>query len=211
MTAATSMPDGIKWWPLARVEKWEAETLRELKHEFNLTQEPNHYTLDYLKKKYGAEPTSVLETEGNYLTNVGRVRVADLTVGNGTPKQLVSPYAGTGVGDASTLATQANIQGQTALQATTNLLYKPLDSTPTSGTVAGSTSGVITAQTTYQTGDANFAWNEWCLTVATATSVSSSSFATATTSGIMLNRAVTSLGTKVSTAVWVLQVTVTLS
>jgi len=208
MTAATHMPDGIKWWPTARIEKWEAEQLRELKHEFNLTREPNSYTLDYLKAKYGAEPTKVLEVEGNSLSNDGRVRVTDLIIANGTPKQLTSVYGGTGVGDSTTANPSPNTFTQ--LQAATNKLYKPLDGAPTDGT-SGSNPGVITAQTTYQTGDANFAWNEWCLTIATATSVASSTFATATTSGIMLNRAVTSLGTKVNTAVWVLQVTVTLS
>lgn len=205
---ATLLPEGINWWPNARIEKWEAETLRELTHEFNLTKEPNSYTLDYLKAKYGAEPTKVLEVEGNSLTNTGRVRVTDLVIGNGTPKQLTSVYGGTGVGDSTTANPNPNTF--TTLQAATNVLYKPLDGAPSDGTV-GSNPGVITAQTTYQTGDANFAWNEWGLVISTAQTVSSATFATATTSGILLNRAVTSLGTKVSTAVWVLQVTVTLS
>lgn len=199
---APAFADGIRWWPTIRLEKWEHETLRELEHEFGLTQEPNHYTLDYLKRKYGAEPTRILEAEGNALVNTGRTRIADLLIGNGSPKQLTSVYGGTGVGDSST----ATAQSQTTLQAATNLLYKPLDGAPTD-----SSPGVMTGQTTYQLTDANFAWNEWCLTVATATSVSSSSFTTATTSGIMLNRAVQALGTKVNTAVWVLQWTVTLS
>lgn len=213
MTAAL-LNDTIQWWPQIRVEKWEEATLRELKHEFNLTKEPNHYTLDYLKRKYGAEPTRVLEAEGNSLTQLGRTRVCDLLLGNGTTHTLGATYGGTGVGDSSTANGSPNTN--TALLASTNRLYKPLDAAPSDGAAGdgtvGSTPGVITGSTTYQLADANFAWNEWCLTIASATPASSSTFTTAVGStGIMLNRAVQSLGTKVSTAVWVLQVTLTLT
>lgn len=200
MTAAL-LEDDIKWWPVIRVEKWEADVLRELTNEFGLTREPNAYTLEHLKRKYGAEPSRILEAEGNKLVNAGLQRCSDLLTGITTNPALTATRGMTGVGDSST----AWAATQTALQASTNQYYKALDAAP------GSATGVITAQTTYQTGDANYAWNEWCLAIATATPVSSSSISTATTSGIMFNRAVQSLGTKVSTAVWVLQVSVTLS
>lgn len=196
--AAASLHEDIKWWPQIRIEKWEAETLRELKNEFNLTREPNGLVLAHLKENYGAEPTRVLEAEGNALVTVGLQRVSDLLTGTG--QAFTTTRGMTGVGDSATAYNAA----QTALVANgSNALYKAIDSAP------GSSNGVITCQSTYQLSEANWVWNEWCLAVATASPVTSATFNTATTTGVMLNRKVQGLGTKVNTAVWVLQVTVT--
>jgi hypothetical protein len=194
----TALNDSLKWWPTIRVKKYDAGLLEEITHDFGLTREPNGLVLDYLERNHGVMPSRILDAEGNSLVNTGLQRVSDLIIGSGA-QAFTTSRGMTGVGDSST----AFAVTQTTLVAGTNTLYKAIDSAP------GSATGVITAQTTYQTGDANYAWNEWCLAIATAAPVSSSSFSTATTSGIMLNRKVQSLGTKVSTAVWVLQVTVT--
>ena len=94
-----------------------------------------------------------------------------------------------GVGDTST----AFATGQTDLSASTNKLRKGMDTTfPTLA------SNVITFQSTFATGDANWAWNEWGVF-------------NAATAGTMLNRKVESLGTKLSTQTWQFNVALTIS
>jgi hypothetical protein len=58
--------------------------------------------------------------------------------------------------------------------------------------------GVYTFRSTFATTDANFAWQEWAVFNASST-------------GRMLNRAVSSLGTKTSAQSWQLTVTITIS
>ena len=67
----------------------------------------------------------------------------------------------------------------------------------TDGT-GSSSNAVITYKSTFETGDANFAWAEWAIF-------------NASTSGRMLNRKVFSGGTKTSADAWSLTVTITLA
>jgi hypothetical protein len=107
------------------------------------------------------------------------------------------------VGDSATAAADT----QTELQAATNRVRKAMDATyplhtDTTGTVGSKT---ITFRSTYATGDANFAWNEWGIFNAAGTG------GPPTTGGRMLNRKVESLGTKTSAATWVLTVSISLA
>lgn len=93
-----------------------------------------------------------------------------------------------GVGDSTTAFAVA----QTDLQASTNKLRKAMDTSyPSRAT------NVLTFKSTYATGDANFAWNEWGVF-------------NASSAGEMLCRKVESLGTKV-TGTWVLTATITVA
>ena len=92
-----------------------------------------------------------------------------------------------GVGDSTT----AFAVGQTDLQAASNKLRKAMDATYPSGG-----SNVITFRSTFATGDANFAWQEWAVF-------------NASSAGTMLNRKVESLGTKTNTQTWQFTVTLT--
>ncbi len=92
-----------------------------------------------------------------------------------------------GVGDSTT----AFAVGQTDLQAATNKLRKAMDATYPSGA-----SNVITFRSTFATGDANYAWQEWGVF-------------NASSAGTMLNRKVESLGTKTNTQTWQFTVTLT--
>ena len=65
---------------------------------------------------------------------------------------------------------------------------------------------MITAKSTYGSSDGNFAWQEWCWDIGTAT-VSSGN----TVNANMLNHKIASLGTKAGGASWVFTTTVTLS
>lgn len=92
-----------------------------------------------------------------------------------------------GVGDSTT----AFAVGQTDLQAATNKLRKAMDATYPSGAT-----NVLTFRSTFATGDANFAWQEWGVF-------------NASSAGTMLNRKVESLGTKTNTQTWQFTVTLT--
>lgn len=92
-----------------------------------------------------------------------------------------------GVGDSST----AFAATQTDLVAATNKLRKAMDSTyPTIAT------NVLVFRSTFATGDANYAWNEWGIFNAAA-------------AGTMMSRKVESLGTKPSNQSWQFTATIT--
>ena len=91
-----------------------------------------------------------------------------------------------GVGDSTT----AFAAGQTDLVGT-NKLRKAMDATYPSGAA-----NVITFRSTFGTGDANWAWQEWATF-------------NGSTGGTMLNRKVESLGTKTNTQTWQFTTTLT--
>lgn len=148
-----------------------------------------------------AEPFEVHEEEGNLLMYGGASCLWECLIGNGTgtAAQTLTYFnnanAYLGVGDSTT----AEAATQTDLQAATNKLRKAMDATypsHTDGTSSGS--ATITFHSTFATTDANFAWQEWGIF-------------NASSAGRMLNRKVSSLGTKTSAASWVFTVTLTLS
>lgn len=125
----------------------------------------------------------------NLLLNEGITRLQNLLIGGGgTTFGNANAYLG--VGDSSTAASAT----QTGLQAATNKLYVAMDeSYPT---ISNQTT---TWQSTFGSGDANFAWNEF--TVANGSSDASEN----------LNRKVSAQGTKASGQIWTLQLAVTWS
>jgi hypothetical protein len=147
------------------------------------------------------EPYEHVEKHGNLLVIGGASIQWQTLIGNGT----------TTAGQALTYFNNANAHigvgansGTAAADTQTDLLTTPtrkaMDATyplhtDTTGTV-GSKS--ITFRSTFATGDANIAWNEWGVF-------------NASTGGRMLNRKVESLGTKTSAATWVLTITLSLA
>lgn len=120
------------------------------------------------------------------LTNAYRDwSVAATTVAAATPFNNANSYIG--VGDSAT----AFAATQTDLVAGANKFRKAQDATYP--TTAGN---VLTFRSTFGTGDANFAWNEWGVF-------------NASTAGTMLNRKVESLGTKPGTQSWQFTTTLT--
>lgn len=150
-----------------------------------------------------AQPFEVVHGTPQALTNGGVSLLWQYSQGNGTTTAdqtltyLTNARAALGVGDSTT----AFAATQNDLVAATNKLRKAMDATyplHTDGTTTAAQT--ITFQSTFATGDANWVWNEWVI----------ANSATAAT-GRILNRKVEGLGTKVSTATWTLQVTVTIS
>lgn len=188
--------DSITWKARARVIKYNPETIIALTAE--LGHEPTGPELRYLESIGFIRPDEIVDIEGNAVVDVGKQRLGDLITGSGQAFTTARGVIGVGTSTSSTTG------GMTALQGGSQL-YKGLDGAPTSVV------GLITSAATFTGSEANFAWEEWCLAAATAAPVTNSSFATATTSGTMLNRKAQSMGTKVSPAVWTLQTQVQVS
>lgn len=119
-------------------------------------------------------------------TTAGKTIVAQLLSGEAANAyNNANSYLGSG--DSNTAFNVA----QTDLQAATNKLRKAMDATyPTRST------NVLTYRSTFATGDANWAWEEWALFNAAA-------------AGTMLCRKVESLGTKTSAQSWVITADIT--
>lgn len=140
-------------------------------------------------------PDDVVEKDGNLLVIGGASALWQRLIGTAiTAFDNTNAYLG--VGDSTTAAADT----QTDLQAATNKLRKAMDATYPQHTDSTGTVGSksITFRSTFATGDANFAWQEWALFNASA-------------AGRMLNRKVESLGTKTSAAAWVLTITLSLA
>lgn len=173
------------WRPLVHIDKYWGQVTQ---HEIN-----NKLVTPY----------DVYDKFGNLLTYGGMSCMWQTLIGNGTASAgqsltyFSNAQAALGSGDSNTAAAAT----QTDLQAATNKIKKAMDATyplHTDATTSGA--AVITFRSTFATGDANWAWQEWVIGNST----------TAAT-GRILNRAVASLGTKTSAASWVFTVTVTLS
>jgi hypothetical protein len=122
------------------------------------------------------------------LTNAGRDHIAADIIGEAVT-EFNNANAHIGVGDSTT----AFAASQTDLQAATNKLRKAMDATyPQRST------NVLTFRSTFATGDANFAWQEWAVFNASST-------------GVMFSRKVESLGTKTSAQSWQFTVTLTIT
>lgn len=148
------------------------------------------------------EPFEVTEGEGNLLVYGGASCLWECLKGNGTatPAQTLTYFDNTnaklGVGDSNSAA----VVTQTDLQAGANKLRKAMDvtfPTHTDGTTVLGNAQIV-YQSTFATGDANFAWEEFALF-------------NAATAGRMLFRKVQSLITKTSAATVVFTVTITLA
>jgi len=128
--------------------------------------------------------------EPNQLMNVGINNLTTILCSAGGTK-YDNTNAKIGVGDSST----AEVASQTNLQAATNKLFKAMDSGfPTYGT-----SQKAIWQSTFTGTEANWAWNEFCVTNG------------ADGVGTLLNRKVSSQGTKTAGQVWVVSIEITWS
>jgi hypothetical protein len=121
------------------------------------------------------------------LTDDGRNFIAAAIMNDGPPTFFDNTNAYIGVGDSTT----AFASSQTDLQAASNKTRKAMD-----GGFPSLATNVITFRSTFATGDANFAWEEW------------GTF-NASTVGTMLQRKVESLGTKTSAQTWEITVDIT--
>ena len=138
---------------------------------------------------FGAPQESHID--GNLLLNEGINELWTIMCSAASGTKFSNANAYLGVGDSNT----AEAATQTGLQASTNKLYKAMDTSyPTFGTLQKAT-----WKSTFTELEANFAWNEF--TVANGDSDAS----------VNLNRKVSAQSTKVSGQIWELQLSITLS
>jgi len=141
-----------------------------------------------------------VEEPGNLMVTVGLNLLTSLLEGGaGTP--FAHADAIVGVGSTATAATVAD----TALGAdnTAGAYYQQADSS-----YPQQSNGVITCQSTFGSGVANFAWAEWCFATGSGGISAGTHLSAVSTGVVMLNHKVSSLGTKASGS-WVFVGTVT--
>lgn len=152
---------------------------------------------------HGATPYETVHYDGNLLLGGGVSCLWQALIGNGTATagQALTYFNNTqgaiGVGDSATAASVTD----TDLLAASNKLRKGMNASfpaHTDGTSAPAQS--IQWQSTFSTAEANWAWNE-------AGVFNSASSGT----GRMLNRKVTSMGTKTSSSSWQITFTISIS
>lgn len=194
--------DGIKWNPYVRVDKYSPDQVSYATE--RLGHEPKGWELEAL---FSAPEDGFSEAHGNLLTTVGLQRITNLIIASGAGSLGTSTStgkAGVGVGATATAATIGDVA--LGANATGSAWYQATDSAPTA------VNGVLTAVSTFATGDGNFAWNEWCWFISTGTFTAGTTLASiGATTNVMLNHKIASLGTKASGATWVFTSTVTLS
>lgn len=228
MSAALLTPPNrqvINWRVHARIEKFSphqtAFALRQLEGRFGprmIARGTNPLfrgSLAEVLHACGAPEDGVREESGNLLVTQGLDQITKLLQGV-SATALSNTHGICGVGNGTTAATTSD----TALTAdnSANAFYQSFDASyPTQS------NGVMTGQSTFASGNANFAWNEWCWATSTGTVGASTSTILHTTSGsggwttsttqYLWNHKVpaSSLGTKASGASWVFTTTITLS
>ncbi len=141
------------------------------------------------KYRWGeAAPYEVLETQENLLLNEGIALLWDLGIGaGGTVWNNANARLGVGNSSAGESAAQTGLQGASQAYA------KMLSGFPSRA------AQTVTWKSSYGPDEANFAWNEMCVTNASGTG------------GQDLNRKVSAQGTKTSGQNWTLQLDVTLT
>lgn len=193
-TVSAEMPaaDHLSWRPFALVEKWDEDQVQWVRNRTGILEPSGDMLAAHVA------PAELAEARGNLLTTAGLNRLTSLLIAAGGTA-LTNTTARLGVGNSSTAAAV----GQTDLQAAAgsgNRQFKVMDAT-----YPQQSNGVVTAKSTFATGEANFAWQEWGLDIGTATVTDGT-----TVNALLLNRKVESLGTKVSGS-WALTVTITIS
>lgn len=125
---------------------------------------------DWLREMFPRGPEDGYgRVDGNVLTNVGLTVVVKLLTGaGGTSFYPLAPTSGSNVTAVVGVGTNGNGSGAQAVHpctdtalhddGTVNAYYQGMDSTYPNLT----TPATINGQSTFASGNANFAWNEWC-------------------------------------------------
>lgn len=187
---------------IGRLEKWNPAKLDEkFNAEFRLTsyganpREAAKFALIELAKR-GIKPEAV-KLSMNGVVNTGLQDYNGGLTGVSAPTVYSNANAKIGVGDSAA----AFALSQTDLQAVANAANRRIDAMD--ATYPTVSNGVATFRSTFLAANANFAWQEWVITNGGA--VGSAALTR------ILNRAVTSLGTKPSSQAWQFTATITLA
>jgi len=213
MTTATRDNDTLHWRPAVHIDKysddqtaWANARLGRLFLPGTIRRgvSPRYRNLLRRALELTGEPElGYAGSHGNLLVTAGLDAITKLLIASGAPQAFSGPTrAIVGVGATSTAATIAD----TALGADGgSAYYQGCDSAnPTQS------NGVITTVCTFTTGNANFAWAEWCWATCTGSITPGATLSGVATGTKLWNHKIQSLGTKVSGS-WVLTATVSIS
>ncbi|MCA1839823.1 MAG: hypothetical protein LC723_05775 [Actinobacteria bacterium] len=193
----------IKWTAHAHIDKYSPEQIAWATT--RLGYEPDGTELRAL---FSSPEDGALDVPGNLLTTAGLQRVTNLIIASGA-QGLTNTRTAVGVGDRGGSASDTAAVGDTTLTANgSNAYYMTLD-----GSFPTAVNGVLTCQSTYASGVANFAWNEWCWVITNGAITPGATMASIGTTPQIINHKTpaSSMGTKASGASWVFTTTVTLS
>jgi hypothetical protein len=186
--------EGLRWQAHARVDKWGQDQTEWVAGRLGLVRP---VAADFARCR--VRPDGVAESEGNLLTTAGLTRLMSLLNGAGG---LAMTNTQTRLGTGDGVGTAA--VGDTDLSAaagSTHRWFQIMDATfPSVAT------NVLTAKSTFATGDGNYAWNEWGMDIQAATAASSN----AVGATLFNHKTSAALGTKASGS-WALTVTVTIT
>jgi hypothetical protein len=195
--------DGIQWHAAVLVEKFSQDQVAYAARKSGLAEPP----AAVLRALCGIPEDGTADRDGNVLVTVGLNNMTQLIIGSGGIS-MTQAHTIAGVGNSSANNAAA---GDTALATdnTANAYYQNVDG----GSNPSQSNGVITAVATFGSGNANYAWNEWCLAVTSGSITPGTHLsATASPSPTMINHKMyaSGLGTK-SSGAWALTATITLS
>lgn len=185
--------DQVTWRPIVDVYKFTEIQTNIARSELGV-----YYITHADFQNLGIEPYEVTHEEGNLVTTAGLARITNLLTGSGG-QTMLNTTVRTGVGNGSCTAAVGDTD-LAAAAGSANRQFKVMDATFPSG--AGT--AVLTFKSSFQTGEANFVWNEWGLDVGTATVTDGT-----TVNALLFNhKCSAALGTKTS-GIWALTVTAT--
>lgn len=189
------MPEGIKWNPRARVDKWDEDQTKWVKDKTGLL---NPVAADFIR--LNVKPVDFEEREGNLLTTAGLTRLTSLMTAGGTQALTnTSSRIGTGDGVGSAAVGDSDLS---AAAGSSHRWFQVMDATFPSAAGA-----VISFKSTFGTSDGNYAWNEWAIDVGAPTVTSAN-----TVNALLFNHKTSAaLGTKSAGTSWAFTVTVTFS
>ena len=184
--------EGITHGTFARVDKFDEDQSVWTKKKLDLRRAPN--LEDFTK--VGVKPVDFVEDPTpNLITADGLQRLTNFLIGTTGLVGFTATTCRIGVGNSSTAATTADLD-LGAAAGSTNRQFYIVDSAPTRTTTTV-TNDTIQCVATFQTADANFAWNEWCINFGTAT-VANGTTVDASAGHCFFNHKIASLGTKAS-------------
>lgn len=191
--------DKIKWYPYFRVQKYGAEQFDRIQQ--HLGHAPSNEELADLEMRGLFVPDGVASGQGNLMTDTGIARLWDITLGTGVAIGSTTAYMGVGTSATAAGGTDTALIGTAA--------YKRVNGAPSKVTTGGgSTNDSLQFSVQFASGEAEHAWNEWCIgTVLSGTAsatVQTSHGAGIGTTPVILNRAVSALGTKGAGSTWTL-------
>lgn len=198
--------DVLEWHAECKVVKFEPATVLDMiKY---VGREPEGHEVEDLVMRGTFVPDDIHHEIGNLLTTAGLGRITSLFEGAGGAAFNhadaligVGLHGGTTTNDAAVTDTALAGDGSSS-----SAYYQPADTGyPTQS------GGTISCNATFSTGNANFAWNEWGLIVASGTITAGSTLASVGTSPVLINHKIAGLGTKASGAIWTLQATCVIS